>query len=89
MVAWGGGTVSNVASLFGGPTGQAEPNETCIAALRDLLARAEAGEIIGIAMASLEKDGKSGFVVAGHVGGYSMIGALEMARAELIEVARD
>jgi hypothetical protein len=80
--------VSNVKSLFGGPAGVAEPNEVCIDALRAVLEMAESGEIVGVAMVALDKDGLGRWEVAGRVGGYSMLGAMEMARSELVDINR-
>lgn len=79
----------NVASLYGGPTGQPEPNETCIEVLREWLAMAEAGEVVGVVMAGLCHDRMTRYQVAGTVGGYGLIGAVEMAKADLVEVVRD
>jgi hypothetical protein len=80
--------VSNVKSIFGGPVGVPEPNDTCIEAIRKLLEMAESGEVVGIAVAALDKDGCGRWELAGRVGGYSMLGALEIARAELVDVNR-
>lgn len=78
--------MSNVKSLYGGPTGQPDPNENAIAVLTEALERAKAGEVIGVVIAILHHDGLSGFRTGGMVGGYSLLGALEMAKADLIEV---
>ena len=80
--------MSNVKSLFGGPSGAPEPNERCIALLEEWLEMAKAGEIVGVAMAGLCRDNCARNALAGMVGGYSMIGALETAKAELIDVQR-
>lgn len=80
--------MSNVASLFGGPTGVPEVNETCVARLEEWLEMARSGEIVGVAVVALCADGASRYAVSGKVGGHGMIGALEVAKAELIDVAR-
>lgn len=80
--------MSNVKSIFGGPTGVAEPNETCVMTLRQYLEMAEAGEIVGVVIAALNKDGCAGYAVSGRVGGYSMAGALEVARDDLVGIIR-
>ncbi len=80
---------SNVTAIFGGPTGQPEPNATCIAVLEGWLEMARSGEVVGVALVGLCHDGASRYAVAGKCGGYGMIGALEMARADLVEVNRD
>lgn len=79
----------NVSSLFGGPTGQPEPNENCIATLREWLEMAEAGEVVGIAIAGLCHDRTSRYAVSGISGGYGMVGALEIAKADLIDINRE
>lgn len=79
---------NNVRSLFGGATGQREPNENAISTLEELLEMARAGEIIGIAVAGLCHDGCGMYRLAGRVGGYSMLGAVEIAKAELIDIVR-
>ncbi|WP_454917436.1 hypothetical protein [Xanthobacter sediminis] len=81
--------MSNVVAIRGGPTGQPEPNPTCIATLEEWLERARSGEIVGVALAALHHDGVGSYAVGGRVGGYSMLGALEMACAELVKVNSD
>jgi hypothetical protein len=76
--------LSNVKSIFGGPTGLPEPNQMAIDALELILAKAQAGEVIGVVIAALHHDGMAGFQIGGMVGGYSMIGAIEMAKVDLI-----
>ena len=66
-----------------------EPNAACIETIERWLEQARAGEIVGVALAGLGHDGFSQYSVAGKVGGYSMIGALEVAKAELLDIARD
>lgn len=75
-----------VTALFGGPTGLPQRNESCISALREWLEMAEAGEVVGIAIAGLSYDACTRYRIAGKVGGYGMLGALEMAKADLVEV---
>lgn len=77
-----------VTSLFGGPVGLPEPNEACIATLREFLEMAEAVEVVGVAIVALDKDAYTRWAVSGKVGGYSMIGALETAKAEVMDLNR-
>lgn len=79
----------NVKSLFGGPSGQREASDACIATLETWLEMARSGEIVGVAISGLSYDNLARYAVGGRVGGYSMIGALEMAKTALIEVNRD
>lgn len=80
--------MSNVKALYGGPTGEPEPNDFAIAALTEALERAKAGEVIGVVVAFLHHDGLSSWRTGGMVGGYSLLGALEIAKADLIEALR-
>lgn len=78
-----------VVDIHGGPSVRGGvPNSTCVKVARELLLMAESGELQGIAVAFLDREGVSGFVTGGRVGGYGMIGALEMARHELVLVNR-
>lgn len=78
-----------VQSIYGGPSGVPEVSQACVETLEEWLEMARAGEITGVAMAGLCHDRAARYAVGGMVGGYSMIGALEMARAELIDMARE
>lgn len=80
---------AEVTPLFGGPAWEKEANETCVKILREWLEMAESGEIVGVAMVGLCGDRSARYSVGGTVGGYGMIGALEMVRAELVEIARE
>ena len=75
-----------VLSLHGGPTYQRQPNETCIAELRKLLAKAEAGEVIGVCVAETYFDGCASFLFAGQVGGFSTLGALRIIEERLVAI---
>lgn len=77
-----------VIALRGGPTGRPEPNQACIDMLESWLEMARSGELIGVTLAGNCFNGCARWGLAGTVGGYSMIGALEIARAELVNVAR-
>lgn len=77
--------VGKVASLFGDDVITPEPNAGCIAHLRDLLEKAEAGEIVGFVCASLHRDKLSSYTIAGMIGPYSLLGAVDMAHHELRE----
>lgn len=80
--------MSNVVSVFGGPTGERAVNAALVECLERWLEMARSGEAIGMAGALLHCDGLASYSVAGSVGGYGMIGALEVARLELVEIAR-
>jgi hypothetical protein len=76
----------NVVRLTGGAVMQGIPNARCIEALRDLLERAEAGEVVGIACAVMHGDALASYRVCGTVGGYSMLGAAECVKAHLVAI---
>lgn len=81
--------MSEVVSLWGQPTGERNPNPALIDSLEKALERAKAGEIVGAAYAFCYHDGYAGYELAGLVGGYSMLGAIETAKAGLMEINRD
>lgn len=84
---------NNVVSLGGGPAlDNREPSEALISHLEDLLERARSGEIMGMAAATLYRDRTTAYSVVGAIEGFSMVGALEMAKMAIISVdleARD
>ena len=79
----------NVKSLFGGVLPTRAPREDVVEAARELLAACEAGEVISFAVAQTYFDGQSAYRIAGKDIGYSMIGALEMAKSGIVEGFRD
>ena len=81
--------VGEVTALYGGEVNRLTPNEGCVAHLRELLQRAEAGEITGIVCASLHADNLCSYTIAGMIGPYSLLGAIEMAKSELQDHMKD
>lgn len=66
-----------------------EPSENLVQCLEDLLARARAGEITGIAGAYTTATGRgwvqsSASFEAGHAYGFSLIGALETIKQRVV-----
>lgn len=84
----GSSHADNVASLHGGEIMRGTPNAGCVAKLRELLERAEAGDITGIVCAALHSDVTASYSIAGCVGPYSLAGAVDMAHAELIGIMK-
>lgn len=81
---------SNVVGIYGDvPVQRAEPNETAINALKDLLERAESGELQGVAVSYLDRDGIASYVIAGRICSFSTIGAVEVMRSILVEGSLD
>lgn len=81
--------MGEVRGLFGELPEPGKPAASCVSALKDLLQRAEAGEVVGIAAAAVSGTGNALYVVGGVVGAYGMLGALDMAKAELVSFMQD
>ncbi len=79
----------NVTALRGGSLLAPTPNEGCVRYLRDLLAKAESGEVVGLVCATLHGDGLSGHTIAGMIGPNTLLGAVEMAKADLMDRMRE
>lgn len=76
----------NVASLFGGPCHVPEPNEDVVNFLEKTLVAAQSGEVVGIAVSLLHCDNLASYAVVGKIGSYGIIGAIELAKAELLAI---
>ena len=79
--------MGDVVTLRGNSVGK--PNAQYIAMLEDELQRARAGDTVGGALIRLHSDMAASWAVAGVVGGYSMLGALQMVQYELVEANHD
>lgn len=77
-----------VVSLNGGPTGVREVNEDLVEALRRALEAAESGEYVGGAMCFLVFDTAVQMEMAGKVGGYSLLGGINVLRDDLSDIVR-
>jgi len=77
-----------VTSLFGGPTGVLAPSEFVIRELEELLEAARSGEVIGMVVALALHDGCSRYLIAGTIGGYSLLGSVRLAESELVAMMR-
>ena len=74
-----------VVSLRGGIVPQeGVPNASVIEALEEALERARSGEIQGVAIAQLHADRLASYAIAGIIGGYSLLGALEMLKSVIV-----
>jgi len=81
--------VGEVRALHGGEVNTPTPNEGCIKAARELLEQAEAGEVTGFVAAKLHGDNLGSYSIAGMAGPYSLLGAVDMAKAELQDLMKD
>lgn len=79
----------NLIQLGGGSVAQREPNAAYIEQLEKELERAKAGEVIGGAFASVYYDNTCNYTLAGHICYYTVIGALEAAKFELLTDSRE
>lgn len=66
-----------------------EPDANVIEALENWLQMALEGRITGVVVAGLQPDGLGRYSIAGCVGGYGLLGAVEMARSDIIEFIRE
>lgn len=80
--------MTKVIALNGGPTGLPEINQAAVSALEEWLEAARSGQIVGLVMVGLGHDAKAQWEIAGMVGGYGMIGALDIAKSDLVDLAR-
>ncbi|MGB1214977.1 MAG: hypothetical protein ACPG4X_16535 [Pikeienuella sp.] len=71
-----------VVSLNGEPVIAPGVNDRVVAVLEDYLERARNGDVAGIALAVTYGDGSSSFQLVGKYG-YSMLGAVTVAQAEM------
>jgi hypothetical protein len=76
--------MSNVKSLFGGPTGEPRIVDGAVAEAETLMDAVNSGEVVGFAVVRLHKDGLASWRYAGMIGGYSMIGGLEAVKAAML-----
>ncbi len=78
--------MKKVLSLYGGPVGEHEVNETCVAALEEWLEMAKSGQIVGVCLVGLGYDNLAQYRIAGKIGGYGSVGATHMILQELTYV---
>lgn len=76
---------SKVSSLWGGPTGQREVNQSAVENIEKLAEQIRPGEVAGFAVAFNYFDGVSGAATAGNCVGLSIIGALENVKLTLMK----
>ena len=83
--------VSNVVSISGGGVPEAgQRNDDIVAAVREILERAEAGEIQALAYAHMNDDSTVGHGFSGDTISYALVGALHMvSRAMMTDLAED
>jgi len=77
--------MSNVESLYGGPSGAREPDAEAIEALEGLLEMAKSGELVGFACAVRHFDGAASWRFGGMIGGYGLIGSIETMKGALVQ----
>jgi hypothetical protein len=75
--------VTKVLSIYGGPVGEHEVNETCVEQMEEWLEMAKSGQIVGICLVGLGYDNLAQYTIAGKIGGYGLVGATHMVLQEL------
>jgi hypothetical protein len=75
--------VTKVLSIYGGPVGEHEVNETCVEQIEEWLEMAKSGQIVGICLVGLGYDNLAQYTIAGKIGGYGLVGATHMVLQEL------
>jgi hypothetical protein len=81
--------MSNVKSLWGGPTGVPERNEMAVEVAEAFAEKVRSGEIIGAIVIGLHSDGLASYQLGGRIGGYGLIGAAEVVKAFLVQSASE
>jgi len=81
--------MGEVRGLFGDVPEPGEPVASCVDCLRDLLQRAESGEVTGVIYAAVSAKGMGQHGAGGMIGNYGMIGALEVAKADVLSLMQD
>jgi hypothetical protein len=81
--------MGEVRGLFGDVPEPGEPVASCVECLRDLLQRAEAGEVTGVIYAGVSSKGMGIHGMGGIIGSYGMIGAFEVAKLEALSFMQD
>lgn len=82
--------MSEVVAIDGGPVpAKGEPLPKLIACLEEKLERAKAGDIQAMVIATMDGDHCCDYAIAGHVGFYSLMGALSYAQHDLLAHNRD
>lgn len=75
--------MTKVLSIYGGPVGEHEVNETCVEQIEEWLEMAKSGQIVGICLVGLGYDNLAQYTIAGKIGGYGLVGATHMVLQEL------
>lgn len=78
-----------VVSLWGHPTGERVVYEGAVSVVQEALPEVESGEVIGVVIVKLHHDGLCSYQVGGRVGGYAMIGGLQVAAHDVMQVVRE
>jgi hypothetical protein len=78
--------MGEVRGLFGDVPQTNEPVPSCVEGLRNLLEQAEAGELVGFAYGAMTRNGNGQNGIGGMIGGYAMLGALELVKVDLINI---
>lgn len=79
---------TKIVSLFGDTVAQKSPNQACIDMLESYLELARSGETIGAVVVALQHDASANWSCCGMIGGYSLLGAMDVAHSHLRDMIR-
>jgi hypothetical protein len=81
-----------IVSIFGGNvTVEEAPKQVyagLVRRLEEILEEAKRGDIVGAGIVTLDPRNLAEYTLVGSIGGYGMLGALEMVKSHLIEINR-
>lgn len=75
-----------VVALYGGPTGERKVNDKAVAVFEKAMEAVQSGEVIGVAIVNLHADGLASYSIGGTLGRHSMLGAMKMAKFDIIKI---
>lgn len=78
--------MGNVVGMGGDPIPSGDPNPDLVSHLEDILEMARSGEIGGCATIMLHSDRTASYRFGGLVGGWSMLGALQIVQSHLVAI---
>ena len=68
------------------PEEELKPVASVVNHLESMLELAKAGKVLGVAMVPLFNDNSAAYSLAGNIGGYGMLGAMECLKIHIIDI---
>ncbi len=79
--------MSSIVTIYGGESPEKrEPSQNTIEILEEWLRHAKSGRCIGVVVAGAFNDGSADWSLAGRIGRFSLLGALVVANATVLEL---